>query len=116
MERGGGGLLGANRTEPKQISFRVSDTEYRRLKAIADNLGISVPAFCKARAQKARLKQPQIDREGARKIAVQIGKIGNNINQMAKKLHLGQSAELDQLRKMEDQLHQIGQLIQKELK
>ena len=38
-----------NRKEPKQISFRVSESEYLKLKQSAETLNMSVPAFVKKR-------------------------------------------------------------------
>ena len=36
-----------NRKEPKQISFRVSESEYLKLRQSAETLNMSVPAFVK---------------------------------------------------------------------
>ncbi len=38
-----------NRKEPKQISFRVSESEYLKLRQSADTLNMSVPNFVKKR-------------------------------------------------------------------
>ena len=38
-----------NRKEPKQISFRVSESEYLKLQQSAETLNMSVPAFVKKR-------------------------------------------------------------------
>ncbi len=40
-----------NRKEPKQISFRVSESEYLKLRQSADTLNMSVPNFVKKKAQ-----------------------------------------------------------------
>jgi len=39
------------RKEPKQISFRVSESEFVKLKRSAETLQMSVPAFVKSKAQ-----------------------------------------------------------------
>ncbi|PTI58467.1 plasmid mobilization relaxosome protein MobC, partial [Staphylococcus warneri] len=39
-----------NRKEPKQISFRVSESEYLKLKQSAETLNMSVPTFVKKKA------------------------------------------------------------------
>jgi hypothetical protein len=36
-----------NRKEPKQISFRVSESEYEKLRSSAETLNMSVPNFVK---------------------------------------------------------------------
>lgn len=72
------------RKEPKQISFRVSEPEFEKLKRSAESLQMSVPAFVKSKAQGAKLVTPKVDRAGAIEIAKQLRAIGNNINQMAR--------------------------------
>ncbi len=39
-----------NRKAPKQISFRVSESEYLKLQQSAETLNMSVPAFVKKKA------------------------------------------------------------------
>ncbi|PTK18092.1 plasmid mobilization relaxosome protein MobC, partial [Staphylococcus saprophyticus] len=43
-----------NRKEPKQISFRVSESEYEKLRSSADTLNMSVPNFVKKKAHGSR--------------------------------------------------------------
>lgn len=76
-----------NRKEPKQISFRVSESEYLKLKQNASALNISVPSFVKKKAQGARLIAPKIHPEEAKEIARQLAALGNNVNQLAKRLN-----------------------------
>ena len=80
------------RKEPKQISFRVSESEFEKLKRSAETFQMSVPAFVKSKAQGAKLVTPKIDRPGAVEIAKQLRAIGNNVNQMARATN---TAELD---------------------
>lgn len=77
----------ANRKDKKQISFRVSETEYLNLERSAKVLNISVPAFVKKKAQGVRLVAPKIDPEDSKEIARQLAGLGNNINQLTKKVH-----------------------------
>jgi hypothetical protein len=42
-----------NRKAPKQISFRVSESEYLKLQQSAETLNMSVPAFVKKKRHKA---------------------------------------------------------------
>lgn len=76
-----------NRKDKKQISFRVSETEYLNLERSAKALNISVPAFVKKKAQGARLVTPKIDPQDSKEIARQLASLGNNINQLTKKVH-----------------------------
>ena len=52
------------RKEPKQISFRVSEPEFEKLKRSAESLQMSVPAFDKSMAQGAKFVTPNINRVG----------------------------------------------------
>ena len=73
-----------NRKEPKQISFRVSESEYLKLKQSAETLNMSVPNFVKKKAQGSRLVAPKFDKETRQSIAKDLSKLGANMNQIAK--------------------------------
>ncbi|WP_053022822.1 plasmid mobilization protein [Staphylococcus haemolyticus] len=73
-----------NRKEPKQISFRVSESEYLKLKQSAETLNMSVPAFVKKKAQGSRLVAPKFDKETRQSIAKDLSRLGANANQIAK--------------------------------
>ena len=73
-----------NRKEPKQISFRVSESEYLKLQQSAETLNMSVPAFVKKKAQGSRLVAPKFDKETRQSIARDLSKLGANANQIAK--------------------------------
>lgn len=76
-----------NRKEPKQISFRVSEDEYEKLKQSAETLNMSVPAFVKKKAQGSRLVTPKFDKETRQAIVRDLSSIANNTNQIAKVLN-----------------------------
>ena len=80
------------RKEPKQISFRVSEPEFEKLKQSAESFQMSVPAFVKSKAQATKLVTQKVHRAGAIEIAKQLRAIGNNVNQMA---HVTNASELD---------------------
>ena len=73
-----------NRKDPKQISFRVSESEYLKLRQSADTLNMSVPNFVKKKAQGSRLVAPKFDKETRQSIAKDLSKLGANANQIAK--------------------------------
>ena len=73
-----------NRKKPKQISFRVSESEYLKLQQSAETLNMSVPAFVKKKAQGSRLVAPKFDKETRQSIAKDLSKLGANVNQIAK--------------------------------
>jgi len=75
-----------NRKEAKQISFRVSEDEFLKLKHNAEILEMSVPKFVKMKAQGTKyLKpvEPKIAKEDSREMVRQLSKIGTNLNQLA---------------------------------
>ena len=73
-----------NRKEPKQISFRVSESEYLKLQQSAETLNMSVPAFVKKKAQGARLVAPKLDQTTRQSVAKDLSMLGANANQIAK--------------------------------
>lgn len=73
-----------NRKEPKQISFRVSESEYEKLRSSAETMNMSVPNFVKKKAHGSRLVAPKFDKETRQLIAKDLSKLGANVNQIAK--------------------------------
>ena len=73
-----------NRKEAKQISFRVSEVEYEKLRSSAETLNMSVPNFVKKKAQGSRLVAPKFDKETRQSIAKDLSRLGANANQIAK--------------------------------
>lgn len=70
---------------------------------------MSVPMFCKKKAQGARMKAPLIDRQGAIQIASELRKIGVNVNQIAKHLNSGGNASEGQINALQKELSDIWQ-------
>lgn len=79
-----GGNRKPNRKEPKQISFRVNEGEYEKLRSSAETLNMSVPSFVKKKAQGSRLVAPKLDKETRQSIVKDLGSMGANVNQIAK--------------------------------
>ena len=73
-----------NRKEPKQISFRVSESEYEKLRSSAETLNMTVPAFVKKKAQGARLVAPKLDQSTRQSVAKDLSMLGANAHQIAK--------------------------------
>src|SRR5690554_3973342 len=109
-DRGGGHLnLRENRKENRQIKFRVSADEFERLSQMAKEFQISVPKFCKMKAQGARMRPWKIEREGAFEIARQLRGLGNNVNQLAKRANEGKSIPNEELQGIQKELQEIWQ-------
>jgi len=101
--------LGENRNESRQIKFRVSDPEFERLEQMAKEFQMSVPAFCKKKAQGAKMRPPKIDREGAFEIARQLRGIGNNVNQLTRRANEGHAIPKEELQGIQKELQTIWQ-------
>lgn len=89
--------MGANRKRKRQISFRVSDTEYENLRVKSERANLSTPQFCKSVALSKQIKEPTVDHAGAIQIAAELRKIGTNVNQIAKHLNTGENVVSDEL-------------------
>ena len=114
----GNEAVGQNRTPdrkaPKQISFRVSESEYSKLQTSAETLNMSVPLFVKNKAQGARLVAPKLDKVTRQSMAKDMGKLGSNLNQIAKALNTyGERANMEQMQQdiaiMREELNHIWQ-------
>lgn len=94
-----------NRKEAKQISFRLSEDEYEKLRQSAETLNMSVPAFVKKKAQGTRLVKPKLDLESRRTIVRDLSGIANNINQIAKYCNAHQDdADIERLNENVEQM------------
>ena len=115
-----GGNHQPNRKEPKQISFRVNEGEYEKLRSSAETLNMSVPNFVKKKAHGSRLVAPKLDKETRQLIVKDLGSMGANVNQIAKwfNQHKEQAVNLpeqkydDLIKQFDDfkkELHEIWQ-------
>lgn len=101
--------MSENRRRQKQIIIRLDDDEYNRIKQKADLAEKSVPGFLRDQALKTKIKWPLIPRAEAIEIIKQIKAIGNNLNQLTRKVNQGkaQVAELSETRKELNNLWQL---------
>lgn len=82
------------RTSTKQISFRVGEEEEELVKLLAEQAQMSVAAYVRNRAITGEIKRPLMNEEDSQKIVQtlfsiekELGKQGNNLNQLAKSLN-----------------------------
>jgi len=106
-------VVSETRSEPKQIKFRVSEDEFERLTLMADSVGMSVPAFVKAKAQGVRVRQPKIDRQGAIEIARELRAVGTNLNQVAKWCNAREQVSEQELERLNYNIEQIKKGLEK---
>lgn len=103
-----------NRTRPNQIVIRVSDEELELIKGKVVKSGISQQEFI----IKALLEKPVVNTDGIKEIVPELKRIGNNINQIAKRCNentvnyetLSTKAELS---KISRELNETWQLLKR---
>ena len=54
-------------------------------------MGLSVPKYCKHLVMQSKLKEPKLADDEYHKIIVDLSRIGNNINQIARRLNQAKS-------------------------
>lgn len=98
---------GKGPTRPKRqrdllMAFRCLAHERTAIRANADKAGLAVGAFLRAAAlgspgPRAK-RRPPADHQVLRQLLGHLGRIGNNINQIARRLNAGAQADIPELR------------------
>jgi hypothetical protein len=106
-------------TEARQrtgvIGFRATPAERAALDAAADRVGLSLGSYIRARAlaepTTRATRRPPVDRTALAQLLGQIGRVGSNLNQIARSLNSGDTetpgdlaAALTELHGMKDAL------------
>ena len=104
------------REKTKVVGVRVNMAELADLQRKADDAALSVPAFIRSRLldevfTKGRQAPPSIDKKLLSMILGQLGKVGNNINQIAKRLNEGGSVGAERVTAAIDDFEQIRDLL-----
>ena len=100
------------RKEPKQISFRVSENEYEKLKSSAETLNMSVPNFVKSKAKNSRLVTPKFSPDLQKRIAIDLSKLSSNANQIARVVNTKYVEHDDLLRNIESLRKEVNEIWQ----
>jgi hypothetical protein len=84
-------------------SFRLSDDEFNRIAAKADRSGLTFGAYMRAAALDGDAgpraqRRPPADHRALREILGHVGRIGNNLNQIARSLNSGDAVNIPELR------------------
>ena len=72
-----------NKTRPKQLSFRVSEEEYRQLQEKISESGKNQQEYILS----CVLEKQIVNTDGIKELLPELKRIGNNLNQIAKKLN-----------------------------
>lgn len=71
-----------------RLNVRMTVKEYLIVAENAETLGITIPDFIRMKTTDRVLPRKRI-RPDNRKLFIALGRIGNNVNQLTKKVHLG---------------------------
>jgi len=82
-----------NRQKGRVVPFRVSPEEYRELDRLAERSGLSLSSYIRSRCleqptTRARRK-PAIEQVAVSQLIGELGRVKNNLNQLAKKANSG---------------------------
>lgn len=106
---------GAART---RIEFRCTPAEKQQIVSNAANVGAEVSEYCRAKALNQK-PQSNTRATGERKLLIeslgQLGKIGSNVNQLARAFNQGKAVEAAALVKALQEVEQCGAAIRAEL-
>lgn len=88
----------------RQSLVRWTDEEFNAIAAKADKAGLAIAAFMRAAAlgdtgPRAQ-RRPPADHVALRQILGQIGRMGSNLNQIARALNAGEQARLPELKEV----------------
>lgn len=96
-----------NRKRPKQIVIRMSEEEYDTLKNKVKKSGMKQQEYL----IKAITNQTITNTDGLKEIVPEIKRIGNNLNQLAKKANEGNNVSADEVELMKKELDGAWQLL-----
>ena len=98
-----------NRTRPKQIVIRMSEEEYNQVKTNVALSGMRQQEYL----IKAVTNQTITNMDGVKEIVPELKRVGNNLNQLAKKANEGKGVPLAEVEQMKKELDEIWQLLRR---
>lgn len=104
-----------NNHRPSPFTVRLTDEERTELERRAERAGLSLGGYFKSAAFNTppppQSRRPPVDRAELGKLLVAIGRIGNNINQLAKIANAGSWPEAKDLEKARADIQWIRQAL-----
>ena len=80
-----------------QVNFRLTEDEAITVEAKAQKVGLSISAYAKKQALHGKIQAIGITREEVREVLAELGRWGNNLNQIAKVANQGGGGDVAQL-------------------
>lgn len=93
----------------KQIHFRLSEPEFLNVENEAKKFGLSASEFSKRLTLHKKFKQPKINFAEAKKMNYQLSKIGNNLNQITKRLNGTDVLEVSSIQQLSEEVYRLSQ-------
>ena len=91
----------------RQVNFRLSEEEAAKVMRSAENAGLSLSAYVKKLAVSSKVKPMVIDREQGRRLIAELGKIGSNVNQIAKVANQSGGVDAGALERLHEDINQF---------
>lgn len=83
-------------SKSKEIKFRLTETELETANQLAEKYGMTVNALAKFMVLNLEAPATKTDREAIKKMNTKIGRIGNNINQIARQVNTSSYFRMDE--------------------
>lgn len=99
----------ANRTRNKQISFRMTEDEYKYVMKKIEKAGMSQQEYF----LKALYETTIYNTDGLKEVVPEMKRIGNNLNQIAKKYNEGAAVPVDEWNELVGGYNEIWQLLRR---
>ena len=90
-----------------QIHFRLTAEEATKIELNAATVRLSPSAYAKKQALEGKVKSPVITRDIGESIFSELGKIGSNINQIARKLNMDDEVLASEFREVKAELDNL---------
>lgn len=101
-----------NKTRPKQLSFRVSEEEYRQLQEKVAESGKNQQEYILG----CVLGKPIVNTDGIKELLPELKRIGNNLNQIARRCNEGGALPSEaEVRKYGEELNGVWQSLRRYL-
>lgn len=83
-------------SKSKEIKFRLTEKELETANQLAEKYGMTVNALAKFMVLNLEAPATKTDREAIKKMNTKIGRIGNNINQIARQVNTSSYFRMDE--------------------
>ena len=90
-----------------QIHFRLNEKEAAIIEQKAAAAEMKPNTYCKQIALNAKIKPPILDKEAAKLLLPQIGRLGANVNQIARSLNMGAETTPEAMEDIKTQLQEL---------